>query len=178
MSDGPTRLTRRTFLEIAAATAAAGSAGVPSLPVHVPPPEPPAGRFRLLYGRSPLHSFGRTQNNPILADLDGVNDLWIGPGAARALGLRHGQDVMVANDHGDETGPMPLKVTERMPDGSVYMVYGFGHTAPGLTRTFGKGGSDSELLDTYAVDPMTGTTGMRTQFVTVRAADAGKARRS
>jgi thiosulfate reductase/polysulfide reductase chain A len=68
---------------------------------------------------------------------------------------------------------MPLHVTERMPEGSVYMVHGFGHTAPGLSRAFRKGGSDSEVIDTYALDPMSGTTGMRTQFVSVRAA-AGK----
>lgn len=148
--------------------------GFPPLPVHVPPPEPPAGRFRMLYGRSPLHTFGRTQNNPILYDLDPENALWMSPDAARALGLAEGQRVMIANDHGDESGPVPLKVTERMPEGSVYLVHGFGHTAPGLTRTFGKGASDSEVLDTYAVDAMAGTTGMRTQFVSVRPAPHGK----
>ncbi len=149
-------------------------AGYAPLPVHAPPPEPPAGQFRLLYGRSPLHTFGRTQDNPILADLEGVNALWMSPSAAGALGLSPGQPVTIANDHGDETGPLPLKVTARMPDGSVYLVHGFGHTAPGLSRAFGKGGSDSQLIDTYAVDPASGTTGMRTQFVTVRAAGAGK----
>ena len=81
---------------------------------------------------------------------------------------------MIANDHGDESGPVLLKVTERMPEGSVYLVHGFGHTAPGLTRTFGKGASDSEVLDTYAVDPMACTTGMRTQFVSVRPVPQGK----
>ena len=149
-------------------------AGFAPLPIHQPPAEPPAGRFRLLYGRSPLHTFGRTQNNPILSDLDGSNALWMSPAAARALGLADGQPVMVANDHGDETGPLPLKVTERMPDWSVYMVHGFGHTASGLSRAFRKGGSDSEVIDTYAVDPMSGTTGMRTQFVKVRGAGPGR----
>ena len=149
-------------------------AGFPPLPVHLPPPECPSGRFRLLYGRNPLHTFGRTENNPILADIDGMNSLWMSPAGARALGLAHGELVMVANDHGDETGPLPLKVTERMPDWSVYMVHGFGHTARGLSRTFGKGGGDSEVIDTYAVDPMSGTTGMRTQFVKVRRAGAGR----
>ncbi len=149
-------------------------AGFAPLPIYQPPPQAPPGRFRLLYGRNPLHTFGRTQNNPILADLDGTNRLWMSPAAARSLGLRDGQPVMVANDHGDETGPMALKVTERMPDWSVYMVHGFGHTARGLSRAFGKGGSDSALIDTYAVDPMSGTTGMRTQFVKVRAAREGR----
>jgi thiosulfate reductase/polysulfide reductase chain A len=149
-------------------------AGYAPLPVYAPVPEPPPGRFRLLYGRSPLHTFGRTQNNAILADLDGTNALWIGPAGARALGLADGQPVMVSNDRGDETGPMALKVTERMPEGSVYMVHGFGHTARGLSRAFRRGGSDSEVIATYAVDPMSGTTGMRTQLVRVRAAGAGR----
>jgi len=145
-------------------------AGYPPLPAYSPAPEPPPGHFRLLYGRSPLHTFGRTQNNAILSDLEGVNALWVSPAVAAELHLTSGDEVMVANDRGHETGPLPLKVTERMPEGSVYMVHGFGHTARGLSRAFRKGGSDSELIDNYAVDPMSGTTGMRTQFVTVRAA--------
>ncbi len=148
-------------------------AGFDPLPVHKPPPEPPQGRFRLLYGRSPLHTFGRTQNNPILFDLEPGNCLWMSPTAAHALGLEPDQPVMVANDHGDETGPLPLKVTERMPDWSVYMVHGFGHRSRALSRADRKGGSDADVIDTYAVDPISGTTGMRTQFVKVR--PAGKA---
>jgi thiosulfate reductase/polysulfide reductase chain A len=148
-------------------------AGFDPLPVHKPPPEPPQGRFRLLYGRSPLHTFGRTQNNPILFDLEPSNCLWMSPVAARALGLEPDDPVMVANDHGDETGPLPLKVTERMPDWSVYMVHGFGHRSRGLSRADHRGASDTDLIDAYAVDPISGTTGMRTQFVKVRAA-AGK----
>jgi thiosulfate reductase/polysulfide reductase chain A len=79
---------------------------------------------------------------------------------------------MVSNPRGDVTGPMALKVTERMPDGSVYMVHGFGHRSRRLSRANGKGGDDSAVIDMYAVDPISGSTGMRTQFVTVRAARA------
>ncbi len=149
-------------------------AGFDPLPVHVPPPEPQAGRFRLLYGRSPLHTFGRTQNNPILFDLEPGNCLWMSPAAALALGLEPDQPVMVSNDHGDATGPLPLKITERMPDWSVYMVHGFGHDARGLRRAYRKGGNDAAVIDTYALDPIGGTTGMRTQFVKVRPAGPGK----
>jgi thiosulfate reductase/polysulfide reductase chain A len=148
--------------------------GFDPLPVHRPPPAPPPGRLRLLYGRSPLHTFGRTQNNPILADLEPGNRLWMSPGDARALGLEAGAPVVVSNAGGRETGPLPLHVTERMPDGAVYMVHGFGHTSRGLRRARGMGGSDSEVIETYATDPIAGTTGMRTEFVTVRRAGAGK----
>jgi len=149
-------------------------AGFDPLPVYRPQPEPGPGQFRLLYGRSPLHTFGRTQNNPILHDLEGTNPLWMSPAAARARGLRHGQAVLVENPGGRSTGPMPLHVTERMPDDAVYMVHGFGHRSEGLSRAHRRGGDDSAVIDDYAVDPISGSTGMRTQFVTVRAARGGE----
>jgi thiosulfate reductase/polysulfide reductase chain A len=144
--------------------------GFDPLPVYAPPAAPPEGRFRLLYGRSPLHTFGRTQNNPILSDLEARNRRWMSPGSARGLGLEPGTPVLVANARGDETGPLPLHVTERMPDGAVYLVHGFGHRSPGLSRAHGMGGSDSDVIATYAVDPIGGTTGMRIEHVSVRAA--------
>ncbi|HEY3447552.1 MAG TPA: molybdopterin-dependent oxidoreductase [Myxococcales bacterium] len=149
-------------------------AGFDPLPTYRPQPESPSGSFRLLYGRSPLHTFGRTQNNAILADLDPVNPLWLHPRAGEHLGLTQGQPVVVRNARGDETGPMPVHLTERMPEDAVYMVHGFGHKAPGLTRTNGRGGDDTAVIDRYAVDPISGATGMRTEFVTVHAAGAGR----
>lgn len=147
-------------------------AGFDPLPVCDGPPAPPAGQLRLLYGRSPLHTFGRTQNNPILADLEPSNDLWMSPADARALGLEDGAPVVVRNAGGGETGPLPLKVTERMADGAVYMVHGFGHASRRLRRAHGRGGDDTAVIDDYAVDPISGSTGMRTQLVTV--APAGR----
>ncbi|HYG67403.1 MAG TPA: molybdopterin dinucleotide binding domain-containing protein, partial [Anaeromyxobacteraceae bacterium] len=145
-------------------------AGFDPLPVWKGPPPPPPGSFRLLYGRSPLHTFGRTQNNPILSDLDPENVLWMSPKAAAALGLSAGEPVVIANAHGSETTPLPLKVTERMPDDAVYLVHGFGHWSAGLSRARGRGADDTAVIDDYAVDPISGSTGMRTQLVTVRRA--------
>ena len=148
--------------------------GFDPLPVFRPQPAPPSGSYRLLYGRSPLHTFGRTQNNPILFDLDPTNALWIHPRSAARLGLRDGDPVLVRNGHGDVTGPLPAKVTERMPEDAVYMVHGFGHRAPGLTRTNGRGGDDTAVIRNYVLDGMSGATGMRTEFVTVQRASAGR----
>jgi thiosulfate reductase/polysulfide reductase chain A len=100
--------------------------------------------------------------------------LWIHPQRAAALGLKDGDPVLVRNAHGDATGPLPAKLTERMSEDAVYMVHGFGHRAPGLTRTHGRGGDDTALIRGYAVDAMSGATGMRTEFVTVERAAAGR----
>jgi thiosulfate reductase/polysulfide reductase chain A len=150
------------------------AAGFDALPVYRPQPAPPPGSFRLLYGRSPLHTFGRTQNNPILFDLEPDNALWLHPRRAAALGIGQGDPVLVRNAHGDVVGPLPAKVTERMSEDAVYMVHGFGHRAPGLHRTNGRGGDDTALIRDYAVDGMSGATGMRTEHVTVARAGAGR----
>jgi thiosulfate reductase/polysulfide reductase chain A len=148
--------------------------GYAPLPRHSLPKEPPKGWMRLLYGRSPLHTFGRTQNNEILFDLDPGNCLWINPRCARALGIKNGAPVMVENSRGDRTGPLPAKVTERMREKTVYMIHGFGHRSKDMRLACCTGGSDSDVIDEYAVDPITGSTGMRVQFVRVRAVNPDK----
>ena len=142
--------------------------GFAPLPAYQAPPAPPAGRFRLLYGRSPAHSFGRTQNNAILHDIDPTNRLWMSPRAAAAAGLTDGQLVEVVSSGGRASGRLALHVTERMPDDAVYMVHGFGHRAPGLSRADGLGGDDDRVIDHYLVDPISGATGMRGELVSVR----------
>jgi thiosulfate reductase/polysulfide reductase chain A len=79
--------------------------------------------------------------------------------------------VMVENQHGDVTGPLPARVSERVQERSVYMVHGFGHRAAGMTLACCSGGSDTDVIDNYAIDPITGSTGMRVQLVRVRPAD-------
>jgi thiosulfate reductase/polysulfide reductase chain A len=148
--------------------------GYDPLPRHAPLPEPPRGMMRLLYGRSPLHTFGRTQNNPILFDLDPGNCLWINPRCAAALGIKNGAPVMVENSHGDRTGPMPAKVTERMQEKTVYMIHGFGHRSKQMRLACCSGGSDTDVIDNYAVDPITGGTGMRVQYVRIRPVNPDK----
>jgi thiosulfate reductase/polysulfide reductase chain A len=54
------------------------------------------------------------------------------------------------------------------------MVHGFGHRSRALSRADGVGGDDGAVIDDYATDPISGSNGMRTQFVSVRAAQAGK----
>jgi thiosulfate reductase/polysulfide reductase chain A len=145
--------------------------GFDPLPTYKPIPSPPEGWFRLSYGRSPLHTFGRTQNNEVLFDADPTNCVWLNPCCADAMGVEHGMAVMVENDRGDVTGPLPLRVTDRVQRHTAYMVHGFGHRAKGMRLACCSGGSDAEVIHHYRVDPITGATGMRVQFVRVRPAD-------
>jgi thiosulfate reductase/polysulfide reductase chain A len=46
------------------------------------------------------------------------------------------------------------------------MVHGFGHKDKLLTRAFGRGVSDTQLMTNVLVDPLMGGTGMRSNFVT------------
>jgi thiosulfate reductase/polysulfide reductase chain A len=150
------------------------AAGFDRLPVPGRLAPPPPGRFRLLYGRSPLQSFARTQNNPLLHDLEPENALWMHPAAAEEQGLADSQRVLVRNERDDETGPLPLKLTERVPVDAVYLIHGFGQQAPGLSRAHARGGNAAALIDHYAVDPICGSTGMRVTFVSVRAAGGAR----
>jgi len=46
------------------------------------------------------------------------------------------------------------------------MVHGFGNTNKKLSRAFGKGASDTEMITNIKIDPLMGGTGMRGNFVT------------
>jgi len=137
---------------------------VPKYRRHETPTE---GYFRLLYGRSPLHSFGRTANNPILNEIVNENELWISTKKAGALGLKHGEYVTLMNQDGAKSNRIRLKVTERIREDCVYMVHGFGHTSRGTRRAYRKGADDTSLTTRYAVDPLMGGTGMRVNFVRI-----------
>ena len=142
-------------------------AGHDPLPRFEPVEPPPAGFFRLLYGRHPAHTFARTQNTPALSDVFGENELWLNPGAAAELGLRDGERVTLENQDGAREGPIRLKVTPRIRPDAVYVVHGFGHRAPGMRRANGRGASDTALQTRYALDPISGGAGMRVNFVRI-----------
>ena len=142
-------------------------AGQPPLPVYTPPEEPPPGHFRLLFGRAPAHTFGRTTNNRFLSELMGENVLWINARVARERGLTAGQRVTLVNDAGVRSEPIALRPTERIRADCVYMVHGYGHDSPGLVFARGRGASDSRLMSRVKVDPAMGGTGMNVTFVAV-----------
>ena len=137
------------------------------MPVYEAPDEVPKGYFRLLYGRSPLHSFARTQNNEILNGYQPENDLWINDKIAAELGLIDGEYVNLENQDGMLSNNIKLNVTPGIRPDAVFMVHGFDHKSPLLKRAYGKGASDTYLLSRYKVDPISGGTGMRVNFVRI-----------
>jgi thiosulfate reductase/polysulfide reductase chain A len=155
-------------------------AGHDPLPRYEPTPDPPEGYFRLLYGRAPVHTFARTQNNPILGRFMETNEVWVNREAAAALGLRSGDQVMLVNQDGARSGPVTVRATARIRRDCVYIVHGFGHDAPGMRRAHGKGASDAALQTRYALDPISGGAGLRVNFVRLEpvGAPGGNGRRA
>jgi thiosulfate reductase/polysulfide reductase chain A len=142
-------------------------AGFDPVPKYTRPAVPPPGSYRLLYGRSPVHSFSRTQSNPILSDMMVENDVWVNANEAARLGLKSGDYVRLRNQDGVVSNRIKVKATERMRGDSVYMVHGFGHTSRRLRHAYGKGASDAQLITRYETDPLMGGTGMNVNFVTL-----------
>jgi thiosulfate reductase/polysulfide reductase chain A len=142
-------------------------AGQDPLPVYTPTEEPPQGYFRLLYGRHPVHTFAKTQNTPLLHQLNPENDLWLNATVAASMGIKNGDRVYVENQDGVRTGPIKVKVTQRIRPDAVFMSHGFGRNAPQLSLANGRGASDAALITRYALDPISGGAGMRINFVRI-----------
>jgi thiosulfate reductase/polysulfide reductase chain A len=141
--------------------------GFDPMPLYTPHPEPEEGYYRLNYGRAPMHTFSRTANNPNLTDLMDENTLWVHPKVAALWGLKQDSYTYLKNQDGITSDfPIKVRITERIRWDSVYMVHGFGHNRKELTRAFGRGANDTQLITNVLVDPLMGGTGMRGNFVT------------
>ena len=144
-------------------------AGFDPIPKYTAHEEPAQGFYRLIYGRAPMHTFSRTANNPNLTDLMDENTCWINPKVAKEWGIRNDQYIFLENQDGVVSEfPIKARITERIRWDSIYMVHGFGHSNKKLTRSYGRGVSDSEMITRVHIDPIMGGTGMRGNFVTFR----------
>lgn len=142
-------------------------AGLDPVPKYTRPEEPPQGMYRLLFGRVPMHSFSRTQTNPLLHDVMSENVVWINEHEASRTGVKSGDYVRLRNQDGELSNRVQVKATERIRPDCVYIAHGFGHTSRGLRNRFHKGASDSQLITRYKTDPLMGGTGMNVNFVTL-----------
>ena len=116
-----------------------------------------------------MHSFSRTQTNPLLMDLQNENSVWINAKETSRLGLKNGDYVRLRNQDGQLSDRVRVKATERIRADCVYITHGWGHTSKELHGAFGRGASDSQLITRYKTDPLMGGTGMNVNFVTVEA---------
>jgi thiosulfate reductase/polysulfide reductase chain A len=95
------------------------------------------------------------------------NEVWLNASVARQYGIENGQYVKLKNQDGIVSYKVKVKVTNRIRKDCVFMVHGFGHSARGMGKAFGKGASDATLVTRYKTDPLMGGTGMNVNFVTL-----------
>ena len=62
-------------------------AGLDPLPNYSPHEQPSGDQFRLLFGRTPTHTFGRTTNNRFLSEVYDENVVWLNAQRAEELGF-------------------------------------------------------------------------------------------
>ena len=141
--------------------------GFDPVPKYKAPPAAPEGFFRLVTGRAPVHTFSRTQSNPLLSGLMRENEVWVHATTAAKLGVKGGQYVKLRNQDGVTTGRVRVKATQRIRPDTLYMVYGFGHANPRHRHAFGRGASAAQLNTRYATDPLMGGTSLHGNFVAI-----------
>ncbi len=141
--------------------------GFDPIPKYTKVEQPPEGYFRLLYGRVPVHTFTRSINNKWLWELKKENEVWINADVARKLNIRNGDYVILENQDGIISNKVKAKVTERIRKDCVFMAHGFGLRSKDLSRAYLKGADDQGLITRYRVDPISGVTGMRVNFVKI-----------
>ncbi len=145
----------------------------PSFKPYESPKKPEAGSFRLAFGRSPVHTHGQTQNNPVLHEIMPENTLWINAAEAKKMDISDGDMVEVTSSDGSHSGTIQANVTEFIHPEVVFMVHGFGRKIPWQTRGYNKGLGDyrfeTGLLNVY--DPAGGANALLECFVNVKKAD-------
>jgi len=127
--------------------------GLESFKPYERPEKPAEGTFRLAFGRSPVHTHGRTMNNPYLHEIMPTNTLWINTEEAAKLGIKDKDLVKVTSADGSHSGTIQAMVTEWIHPETVFMVHGFGRKIPWQTRGYNRGLGDyrfeTGLLDVY-----------------------------
>lgn len=131
---------------------------------YLGPPDPPPGAFRLIQGKSAVHTNSATPNIPWLHELRPENELWIHPVPAARLGIGDGDGVVVRAGDREQRGR--AKVTTDILEDTVFAYHGWGRMSPGLSRVKGKGIGGNHLM-VAETDPVSGSLAMRQTFVKV-----------
>jgi len=121
-------------------------AGLPSLKPFVTPDKPEKGMFRLIYGKTAVHTQGHTMNNPLLSELMPTNSLTINTKTAKKLGIEEGDLVEVASADRSYCATAPAHISDHIHPEAVFTVHGFGRDIPRQTRSFLAGIADQKLM--------------------------------
>ncbi|HQR12718.1 MAG TPA: molybdopterin-dependent oxidoreductase, partial [Casimicrobiaceae bacterium] len=140
--------------------------GFDPVPRYTPPAKAPDGYLPLITGRAPVHTFSRTQNNPLLHQLMPENEVWVNAATAAKAGVANGQYVKLRNQDGVVSNYIRVKATQRVRPDCVYMVYGFGHTSKKMRNAYMRGANATQLTTRYVTDPLMGGTSLHSNFVT------------
>jgi thiosulfate reductase/polysulfide reductase chain A len=139
-------------------------AGFSPLPVYVPPPPVPEGKFRLIVGRRAYFTHANSTNLSWLNALEPENSLWLHPVAAGRLGISDGSRLEVSSAVG--TVQMKARVTQEIRPDCVFMLHGYGKRSQ-WQRLATQGASDAALLES-AWDRISGNASLHETFVKVR----------
>lgn len=143
-----------------------GDEDFPAVPTYIPVDEVPKGYARLVYGRSPVHTFNRSQNNKWLHHEIPENPVWINDKSGKKMGITNGDRVYLENQDGvkSRTDTIVL-LTPGIRKDTIYMAHGYGSMNPELSVGKDQGIDDQSLISKLAIDPETGSHGMRNNFV-------------
>ena len=142
--------------------------GFSPVPVYTPVPEPPKGFARMIYGRSPVHSFNRTQNNAWLNHEMPENPVWINDESARKMGIKDGDRIGLENQDGVRSATTSVAlVTPGIRKDVIFLAHGYGTFNPAMTVGFGKGIDDQSMNTRTVIEAETGCCGMRVNFVKI-----------
>ncbi len=122
------------------------AAGIDSLKEYESPVQPDKDMFRLIVGRSPVHTHGFTNNNPLLNELMPENTLWINTRVAAKLAINDGDLVEITSADGSYSGTVQAQITEFIHPEAVFTVHGFGRQIPLQKRAYHAGFSDQKMM--------------------------------
>ncbi|MCP4572249.1 MAG: molybdopterin-dependent oxidoreductase [bacterium] len=141
-------------------------AGVPSWDAYVRPAKLKKNEFRLITGKTAVHTQGRTTaNNPLLNEIVSENPFQIHTDRAKALGVKDGDSIQLKNGTAVATGK--VTVTDFIHPEVVYTLHGFGDTVPLRTRSHGKGVCDARLARGALVETIGGNCPVTDAVITI-----------
>jgi len=118
--------------------------GIPSFPPYESPKKPPEGHYRLLTGKTAVHTQGTSLNNLYLNEIQSENTLWINSDEAEKLGIETGDLVEVSVE--GVTQKIRASVTDYIHPDAVFTLHGYGREIPLQTRAYRKGMRDNTLM--------------------------------